>query len=71
MSVAQEIGHLVSLLPESDQNMILELVKRCVMAWDPDYTRLTPQEAKALDEAENGEYISAADIDWDNLEAYV
>lgn len=71
MSIAQEVGQLVSLLPENDQNMILELVKRCVLAWDPDYTKLTPQETKELDEAESGEYISAAEIDWDNLEAYV
>ena len=51
--------------------MILELVKRCVLAWDPDYTKLTPQEARELEEAKNGEYISANDIDWDNLEKYI
>lgn len=71
MTIAQEVGQMVSILPESDQNMILELVKRCVLAWDPDYTKLTPQEARELEEAKNGEYISANDIDWDNLEKYV
>ena len=70
MSIAQEIGNMVSILPENDQNMILEIVKRCVLAWDPDYTKLTPQEACALEECKNDEYISAADIDWSNLEAY-
>ena len=70
MSIAQEIGSMVSILPENDQNMILELVKRCVLAWDPDYTKLTPQEAKSLDECKNDEYFSASEIDWDNLEAY-
>ena len=70
MSIAQEIGNMVSILPENDQNMILEIVKRCVLAWDPDYTKLTPQEARALEECKNDEYISAADIDWSNLEAY-
>ena len=71
MTIAQEIGQMVSILPESDQNMIFELVKRCVLAWDPDYTKLTPQDARELEEAKNGEYISANDIDWDNLEKYV
>ncbi len=71
MTIAQEVGQMVSILPESDQNMILELVKRCVLAWDPDYTKLTPQEARELEEAKNGEYISANDIDWDNLEKYI
>ena len=51
--------------------MIYEMVKRFVLAWDPDYTKLTPQEAKELEEAKNGEYISANDIDWNDLSKYV
>ena len=57
MSIAQEISQMVTILPESEQNMIYEMVKRFVLAWDPDYTKLTPQEAKELEEAKNGEYI--------------
>lgn len=71
MSIAQEISQMVTILPESDQNMIYEMVKRFVLAWDPDYTKLTPQEAKELEEAKNGEYISANEIDWNDLEKYV
>lgn len=37
------------------------------LLWDPDYTRLTPDEAKALKKAEAGEFISESEIDWDNL----
>ncbi len=71
MSIAQEISQMVTILPESEQNMIYEMVKRFVLAWDPDYTKLTPQEAKELEEAKNGEYISANDIDWNDLSKYV
>lgn len=40
----------------------MELVKRLVLAWDPDFTKLT------LEEAENGEYIDSENIDWDDIE---
>ncbi len=34
--------------------------------WDPDFTRLTPEERSRLEEAENGEYVDSESIDWDN-----
>ena len=53
---------LMQLLPESDQSLVLEIVKKLVIAWDPDYTKTTPDEARALEEAEKeigkGETIS-------------
>lgn len=56
-------------LPESDQSPAFELVKKLVLAWDPDYTKLSPAEKRELDEAfasmERGEYVSADQIDWD------
>ena len=37
--------------------------------WDPDYTKVTPSEASALQEAEknfeNGEYYTDSEINWD------
>ena len=71
MSTAQKINRLVTLLPESDQNMIYELVKKFILAWDPDYTKLTPQEYAELEIARNDKYISGYDIDWDHLENYI
>ena len=65
------VGDIKIMQGMENSYMIFELVKRCVLAWDPDYTKLTPQEARELEEAKNGEYISANDIDWDNLEKYV
>lgn len=38
--------------------------------WDPDYTKLTPEEARRLEEAEAGGYVDEADIDWENLGQY-
>lgn len=57
---------MLEMLPAQEQDLALELVKRLVLAWDPDYTKLTPAERVRLEEAENGEYINAKDIDWDD-----
>lgn len=57
---------MLEMLPVQEQNFALEFVKRLVLAWDPDYTKLTPSERKKLEEAENGEYINAKDINWDD-----
>lgn len=60
---------LMEILPESEQNFALEFIKKLVLAWDPDYTKLTPSERQALTEAEkdiaeNGT-ISHDSINWD------
>ncbi len=67
MSTAtKEIVDLMEILPESEQNFALEFVKKLVLAWDPDFTKLTPAEKKELDEAmADCETIPHDAIDWD------
>lgn len=65
----KQVLKVLSKLDKSMQNKI-RLVKRCVLAWDPDYTKLTPQELKELENAKNSEYVPANEIDWDNLNKY-
>ena len=61
--------NLMELLPESEQNFALEFIKKLVIAWDPDFTKVTPAERAKLEEAqreiENGETISHDAINWD------
>ena len=68
-NAAQQIACMVDMLPENDQRLAYELVKKLVLAWDPDFTKVTPQEAQALAEAEesfkNGEYVTMNEINWD------
>ncbi len=70
MSTAtKEAIDLMEILPESEQNFALEFIKKLVLAWDPDYTKVTPAERKELEEvekdiAENGT-ISHNAINWD------
>ena len=39
---SQAIAQMVDMLPEQDQQLAFELVKKLVLAWDPDFTKLTP-----------------------------
>ena len=45
-------------------------IKNFVRAWDPDFTKVTPQEAKEIAEAENSGFVDESEIDWDNLSQY-
>lgn len=38
--------------------------------WDPDFTKVTPDEAARIIAAENSGFIADEDIDWDNLAQY-
>lgn len=66
---AMEISRMVDMLPEEEQELAYEFVKRIVLAWDPDFTKVTPAERQQLDDAEkefqNGEYFTSEQIDWD------
>lgn len=64
-----QVVNLMEILPEKDQNFALEFIKKLVLAWDPDYTRLTPSERRQLEEIEedmriNGT-VSHEEINWD------
>ena len=63
--ISQQIAEMVEILPDADQ----ELVKKLVLAWDPDFTRTTPAEAAAMAAAEaelaRGEYVRYEDINWE------
>ncbi|MBR1376181.1 MAG: hypothetical protein IJ566_08880 [Cardiobacteriaceae bacterium] len=61
---------MFDMLPEQERNFAFEMLKRIVLAWDSDYTKLSPSEAANLAQAETDEYIDEADIDWNNLAKY-
>jgi hypothetical protein len=67
----QKIAEMLDMLPENEQNFALELMKRIILAWDPDFTKLTPKESAELEEARESGYIDSEDIDWNDLGKYV
>lgn len=68
-TTTQQAIDLMELLPEKDQNFALEFIKKLVIAWDPDFTKVTPAERAELERAqkeiENGETVSHDVINWD------
>ena len=65
-----QMAEMLEMLPENDQNLAFEIIRKLVLAWDPDYTRLTPSEAAELKEAEASGYIDENELDWNNLDKY-
>lgn len=67
MSVmAQEAIELMNILPENDQSLVLEMIKKFVKAWDPDFTKLTVDERKELELSKLDETTVRHDsINWD------
>lgn len=46
------------------------LCKRLVLAWDSDYTKVTPKEREQLEQAEKSGFVPEDEIGWDNLSKY-
>ncbi len=66
----QQIINLYEMLPEKEQELAYETLKRFVLAWDPDFTKVTPDERERIENAEQSGFIPDDEIDWDNLEKY-
>ena len=63
-------ARLMDMLPEEDKNFAYEFIKKLVLAWDPDFTKVTPEEASQIEQAEASGFIDESDIDWDDLKKY-
>ena len=68
--VALDAARLIDMLPEDDKNFAYEFIKKLVLAWDPDFTKVTSEEEKHIAAAENSGFVDETDIDWDNLVAF-
>lgn len=68
-AIAQRITTMVDILPECEQLLAFEFLKRMVLAWDPDYVKSTPSEIGAMElgnaEIERGETVGHELVDWD------
>ena len=65
----KQLINLFEILPENDQEMLLELTKKLLLAYDPEYIKLLPDEKKdiegALHDFENGVNIEdGSSINW-------
>lgn len=65
-ATTQEICEMVELLPESEQELAREFIRRMVLAWDPDFVKVTADEARNIREGirqiESGDFIDLDSI---------
>ena len=66
-NIAFEAARLMDVLPESDKVFAYEFIKKLVLAWDPDFTKVTPEEAERINAAEISGFVAEDEIDWDNI----
>ena len=54
----------IEMLPDEEISIIHALVSKIIKAWDPDFTKVTAEERKRLEEMEikNGIYFTEKDV---------
>ena len=62
-----QMAEMLEMLPENDQNLAFEIIRKLVLAWDPDFTKVTPADRQRIAKAENSGFVSDSDFDWDNI----
>ena len=65
--LAMEAARLMDVLPEADKEFAFEFIKKMVLAWDPDFTKVTAEEAERIEKAEKSGFVSEDEIDWDKI----
>jgi hypothetical protein len=69
LPISKQIAEMLDMLPEQEQLLAFEFIKRMVLAWDSDFTKLTPFEKERLLKADkeiaNGETVDHSRINWD------
>ena len=57
---------LLEMLPENELKTVNDLVKLLVRSWDPEFTKVTNEEKKRLDDADaemsRGEFFTEAEV---------
>jgi hypothetical protein len=65
--LALDAARMMEMLPESEQHFAFEFIKRLVRAWDPDFTKVTSEEAQQIALAEESGFVDESEIDWDSI----
>ena len=66
-TIAKDTARMIDMLPVEDQRFAYEFVKKLILAWDPNLTKVTPEEAAQNKAAEESGFVLDGDIDWDKI----
>ena len=62
-----DAARLTDMLPDDYKSFAYKFVKELGKVWDPDFMKITPEEAQRIGAAEQSGFIAEDDIDWNNL----
>ena len=65
--IAVRAANMIDMLPDEEKDLAFEMIKRIVLAWDPDFTKVTKDEADRIAEAEASGFVDESDIDWNSV----
>ena len=65
--MAMDAARMLDMLPDEEKSFAYEFIKKMVKAWDPDFTKVTPDEAQRIEAAENSGFVDDSDIDWEHI----
>ena len=65
--MVKNMGEMIDMLPANDQLFAYEFVKKLVLSWDPDFSRVTPEEAERIKAAEESGFIPEEEIDLEKI----
>lgn len=51
-NLVMQTAEMLSLLPDEEVSLVNELVRKLILAWDPDFTKVTQQEAETIEQAD-------------------
>lgn len=66
-TIVIQAAELMQALPQSEQQFAYEFIKKLVLAWDPDFTKVTDEEKNRILQAEKSGFVNDGDIDWNNI----
>ena len=66
-TISTDTAKMIDILPADEQRFAFEFVKRLVLAWDPNFTKVTVEESEHIKAAEESGYIPEDEIDWDTV----
>ncbi len=66
-TIVIKAAELMQALPQSEQQFAYEFIKKLVLAWDPDFTKVTDDEKDRIAKAEESGFVDDGDIDWDSI----
>lgn len=65
--MAMDAARMLDMLPDEEKSFAYEFIKKMVKAWDPDFTKVTPDEARRIEAAERSGFVDDSDIDWEHI----